>query len=258
MSNTAHLKFRKRIPVTAYHAYLQQALAATFGDALTLDGDATDEATYAVSNLRTEAGTCLVQFWYESKGHVSADHRQGSVGYMVSDAMLAWLARHLNGRVFETGGSGYLDLTREYPVYFMDVVRRSHKAMGDFLAKNPDINRAPDTLENWVGHYKVLEGHHFKGKFARFWDRVGVPIEEEPKPWDMGPCERCCLCRSHTRWWTKLPDRKPGEQVALCEGCALTTTPEAIPTKHAWCDKERELEPSFIGRPSPWAFRGKV
>ena len=34
MSNTAHLKFRKRITLSNYHYWLQRALMATFGDAL--------------------------------------------------------------------------------------------------------------------------------------------------------------------------------------------------------------------------------
>ena len=141
MGNTAHLKFRKRITLSNFHYWLQRALMATFGDALILDGKDTDKG----SNLRNEEGVCLVQFWYESKGHISVDHRHGATGYMVSDAMLAWLARHLNGRVFETGTGSYMDLTRDYPLYFMDVV----------LASN----------------YKALEGDNFTGKFARFWDK---------------------------------------------------------------------------------------
>lgn len=252
MGNTAHLTFRKRIHLTAFHTYLQQALMATFGDALTLDGAVTDRGV----NLRNEAGVCLVQFWYETRGHISVDHRYGAAGYMVSDAMLAWLARHLNGRVLETGTGQYLDLTRDYPLYFMDVVRREYEAVEARRAETPDPARTADTLESWAANYKVLEGHPFTGKFARFWERQGIPIEQEPKPWDAMECERCCLCRTPTRWWTKLPDRTPGEQVALCEGCALTATPDAIPTKRAWCDKERALTPTFWGR-SPWAFQGK-
>lgn len=239
MANTAHLKFRKRISLTAFHAYLQQALMATFGDALTLDGAATDQG----SNLKNDGGVCLVQFWYESKGHISVDHRYGAVGYMVSDAMLSWLARHLNGRVLETGTGQYLDLTREYSVYFMDTVRRQFRALEEHYAETLDPGAHGQTLAQWEANHKAIQGHVFTGKFARFWDRAGVPIEEEAKPWDMGACERCCLCRDPTRWWTILPDRKPGEQVALCPGCAINSTPKAIPTKRAWCDKEAALDP---------------
>jgi hypothetical protein len=86
------------------------------------------------------------------------------------------------------------------------------------------------------------------------WKAKIIPIGQEPKPWDSLACERCCICRTKTRWWTKLPDRTPGGQVALCPGCAVTTTPESIPTKTAWCDKERELNPDPWR--SPWAFTG--
>lgn len=208
---------------------------------------------------------CLVQFWYESKGHISVDHRHGATGYMVSDAMLAWLARHLNGRVFETGTGSYMDLTRDYPLYFMDVVRREHAhimAREDKARKTGwELARLPgeelEKLSSREANYKALEGDNFTGKFARFWERVGVPIEQEPKPWDAMACERCCLCRTPTRWWTTLSDRKPGEQVALCEGCALTATPATIPTKRAWCDKERALNPRPYWGRSPWTFQGK-
>jgi hypothetical protein len=87
---------------------------------------------------------------------------------------------------------------------------------------------------------------------------TSIPIEEEPKPWDRLACERCCMCRTQTRWWTKLPNRTPGGQVALCPGCAATTPPEAIPTKDEWCDKERALNPRPAWDHSPWAFQGRV
>jgi hypothetical protein len=171
MSNTAHLKFRKRITLTTFHNLLREALAATFGDALKFE-DTHLDLDQGV-NLRTERGTCLLQFWYESKGHISVDHRHGAVGYMVSDAMTTWLARRLNGRVFETGGSGYMDLTKEYTVYFMDVVRRTHAHMVEWRASNPKDNGEPmPTLEAWANMHRHLEGHHFAGKFARFWDRA--------------------------------------------------------------------------------------
>lgn len=82
-----------------------------------------------------------------------------------------------------------------------------------------------------------------------------IPIEEEPKPWDLGAIERCCVCRTPTRWWTKLPTRTPGQQVALCPKCAETATPESLPTKREWCDKEAALNPRHWAS-SPWAFQG--
>lgn len=167
MSNTAHLKFPKRITLPQFHKHLQQSLAATFGDALTFDGEITDKGL----NLLNEKGVCVVQFWYETRGHISVDHRHGAVGYMVADAMLAWLSRHLNGRVFETGTGQYLDLTREHSVYFMDKVRREYEDMETYYAKHPDPNRVPETVDEWAENHKALQGHMFTGKFARFWER---------------------------------------------------------------------------------------
>lgn len=51
--------------------------------------------------------------------------------------------------------------------------------------------------------------------------------------------ECCCFCREKTRWWTDMPERKPGEQVACCPKCAKVATPEDLPTKEAWCRRER-------------------
>lgn len=171
MGNTAHLKFRRRISLTEFHAHLQLALSATFGDALTLDGELTDKGS-VLRNPAGPQGVVLVQFWYESRGHISVDHRRGAVGYMVTDAMLAWLAKALGGKVFETGTGGYMDLTREYPVYFMDVVRREYAERVAYYSEHPD----PDgvfqgtTLEQWAQSHKALEKLHFRGKFARFWE----------------------------------------------------------------------------------------
>jgi hypothetical protein len=55
------------------------------------------------------------------------------------------------------------------------------------------------------------------------------------------PIERCCFCRTPTRWWTKLPDRTPGQQVACCQGCADSQAPADVPTKDQWCDREQAL-----------------
>lgn len=82
-----------------------------------------------------------------------------------------------------------------------------------------------------------------------------TPVEEEPKPWDLGAIERCCMCRVGTRYWTRLPDRTPGQQVAMCATCAVFTAPSAVPSKRDWCDKEEALTPPVFGRPRQWALR---
>lgn len=171
MGNTAHLKFRRRISLTEFHVHvhLQLALSETFGDALTLEGELTDKGS-VLRNPAGPQGVALVQFWYESRGHISVDHRHGSVGYMVTDAMLAWLAKALGGRVFETGTGEYMDTTREYPVYFMDVVRREYAVVEAHYAAHPDPNRVPETLGALPELQKSAFAHMFRGKFARFWD----------------------------------------------------------------------------------------
>ena len=68
-----------------------------------------------------------------------------------------------------------------------------------------------------------------------------VPIEVERGPF-AGKVERCCVCRDRTDTWTVLPDRTPGQQVALCAGCAATTEPADVPTKDAWLKREIALD----------------
>lgn len=45
---------------------------------------------------------------------------------------------------------------------------------------------------------------------------MSVPIHQDPDPEPVLPKERCCICRSPTSYWTSLPTRKLGAQVALC------------------------------------------
>lgn len=68
---------------------------------------------------------------------------------------------------------------------------------------------------------------------------MSVPIKKEPDP--RPPFERCCFCRIATTYWTDLPDRTPAQQVACCSGCACSHKSAEVPTKEAWCAKERQL-----------------
>lgn len=70
-----------------------------------------------------------------------------------------------------------------------------------------------------------------------------TPIKREPHPEQ--PFEHCCKCDKPTPYWTDLPDRTPGEQVALCVDCAFGTFPSDIPTKRDWCAAERARHPHF-------------
>lgn len=74
-----------------------------------------------------------------------------------------------------------------------------------------------------------------------------IPIIEEPIEIrrEFGSSrERCCFCREPTIHWTKLPERTPGEQVAICPGCGEIHSPEEVPPKSEWTRKEREISRS--------------
>ena len=51
--------------------------------------------------------------------------------------------------------------------------------------------------------------------------------------------ERCCLCRTPTRYWHQPTD------VAVCQACAETRSVEELPTKAEWLAKERALTKRF-------------
>jgi hypothetical protein len=63
-----------------------------------------------------------------------------------------------------------------------------------------------------------------------------VPLEREPG--DMPAAERCCFCRAVTPFWTALPDRAPGGQVACCKACADRAEASDVPPKPDWCRRE--------------------
>ena len=46
----------------------------------------------------------------------------------------------------------------------------------------------------------------------------------------------CCFCEQPTRFWTALPERTPGAQVACCPFCADTFDADVVPTKDEWWD----------------------
>lgn len=51
---------------------------------------------------------------------------------------------------------------------------------------------------------------------------------------DTSCLERCCFCRAPTKFWCAEKD------VAVCPKCAETHTPEQVPTKKEWFDKEEQ------------------
>ena len=63
-----------------------------------------------------------------------------------------------------------------------------------------------------------------------------IPIEFIPDS-----LEHCAIqgpgCRVFTSHWTALPDREPGEQVAVCRTCSESHKPEDVPSKKDWWDR---------------------
>jgi hypothetical protein len=78
-----------------------------------------------------------------------------------------------------------------------------------------------------------------------------IPIEQEKDtPFRADEDEECCFCFKTTRFWTALPDRKGGEQVACCPPCSKLRTPSQVPSKSAWCEEARKRRPSlYPGQP---------
>lgn len=76
-----------------------------------------------------------------------------------------------------------------------------------------------------------------------------VPVATEPKnsPTSTMDMERCCFCRAKTAFWTELPERKPGDQVACCEACAKQAWPLDVPSKRVWMRRENIAVPTTFG-----------
>lgn len=55
--------------------------------------------------------------------------------------------------------------------------------------------------------------------------------------------EACCFCHQPTVYWTALPRRKPGAQVACCSGCAGIFPAYLVPTKDEWWDYHASQRP---------------
>lgn len=83
-----------------------------------------------------------------------------------------------------------------------------------------------------------------------------IPVVREPDP--QLPYERCVFCRERTIYWTDIPERTTGAQVACCPGCGCCRQPAEVPTKAEWLAKERAINPEQprVEPPSPWVFQG--
>ena len=83
-----------------------------------------------------------------------------------------------------------------------------------------------------------------------------IPIKKEDEG-PGGPWERCCICRKQTAYWTDLPDRSEGEQVACCRACSVATA-DLIPTKRIWCMRERVATGDHADSTLPQALRRRI
>ncbi len=78
-----------------------------------------------------------------------------------------------------------------------------------------------------------------------------IPLEQEPDHLARWEQEHCCFCCTPSLTWTRLPDRKPGAQVACCRSCAMTHTPDEVPSKDVWCDAEHLEHPRMVDSRTP-------
>jgi hypothetical protein len=63
-----------------------------------------------------------------------------------------------------------------------------------------------------------------------------IEVRKEDEIYSLLTLENCCLCRAATPYWYVHKD------VACCQACAATATPDMIPSKAEWCAKERALQ----------------
>ena len=157
MSNTATITTKRRISLATFHQILRDAVTATYGTDLLLDTQPTDRSVL----IRTDDGQTLCQFWYESKGRITVDHRRSLAGYMVADVLLCHIARTLPGRVFETSNGCYMDLTTDKPMYLSDLARAEY-----------DLIRPNRTFEEEMALRRLCDGHSFTGTFAKYFQRT--------------------------------------------------------------------------------------
>jgi hypothetical protein len=63
-----------------------------------------------------------------------------------------------------------------------------------------------------------------------------IPIIRGAELYGMHNSERCCFCRTHTRFVTNMPERAPRAQVPCCESCARIHVPVQVPGLQAYWD----------------------
>ncbi len=77
-----------------------------------------------------------------------------------------------------------------------------------------------------------------------------IPVSTEPEILEPS-YEQCVFCRKPTKFWTDLPDRTPGEQVACCKTCATSHGPSEVLSKDAWFEKATVRRPGSKSKALP-------
>jgi hypothetical protein len=161
MSNCGTIRARHSISLKRYYGLVQEAVEATYGDALKLDFDATNtDINCSGIGVSTDEGHFLFQLMMYSTRRIVVDHRRGEVGYMVADVIMQRLARDINGVWTEDAAEGAMDLDKDQPLYFVARVRKTY---AHSIEKH-----GWDDVRGWVDDLREL---YFTGKFAKFWSK---------------------------------------------------------------------------------------
>jgi hypothetical protein len=165
MSNCGHVKTRSSKSLRRYYGLVQEAVKATYGDAVRLDFDpANTDINRSGIGVYTDGGKFLCQILMYSTRRIVVDHRSGEVGYMVSDAIMLHIARATGGVWQEDCLEEPEDLTRDLPLYFWPYLRKTHAAV---IAKHG---------EGILRHFHEYKELYFSGeKFSKFWDAPTNP-----------------------------------------------------------------------------------
>jgi len=74
-----------------------------------------------------------------------------------------------------------------------------------------------------------------------------IPIVLDPEPnLSIALAEHCCICDRPTHYWTSLPNRTEGQQVACCKACARKSSPTCVTTKDQWFEAEEKRHPRMF------------
>ena len=63
-----------------------------------------------------------------------------------------------------------------------------------------------------------------------------IPTIRGAELYGMHDSHRCCFCRAHTHFVTRLPEREPRDQVPCCEPCGRIHVPVEAQGRQAYRD----------------------